>query len=93
MEQKDIEKLAKLSRLSLKEDEKEGFVKDFNSILGYVSEINTVVAKEGKREVGLLSNVMRADGPEHEPGINTEALLSNAPKTQNNFVKVGQVFE
>lgn len=93
MDKEQIEKLAKLSRLELKEEEKDGFLKDFNSILGYVSEINSAVAGEPGKEVGILRNVMRADGPEHEPGINTEALFKNVPKTRDNFVKVGQVFE
>ncbi len=93
MKKEDIEKLAKLSRLELKEDEIEGFVKDFNSIIGYVSEINSAVAELPLKEAGELRNVMRPDGEAHESGINTEALLGNAPATGNGYVKVKQVFE
>lgn len=93
MNKEDIEKLAKLSRLSLKEEEKEGFLKDFNSILGYVSEINSAVAELPEREAGELRNVMRPDGPEHESGLYTEDLLKNAPAVQDDFVEVNQVFE
>lgn len=93
MQKEDIGKLAKLSRLSLKEEEKEGFLRDFKSILGYVSEINSVVAELPEREAGELRNVMRADPEPHESGINTDAILSNAPSVQDGFIKVKQVFE
>ncbi|MFA5841724.1 MAG: Asp-tRNA(Asn)/Glu-tRNA(Gln) amidotransferase subunit GatC [Candidatus Paceibacterota bacterium] len=93
MDKEQIEKLAKLSRLSLKEEEKEGFLKDFKAILGYVSEINSVVAELPEKETGKLRNVMREDGEPHESGINTDDILSNAPSVQDGFVKVKQVFE
>lgn len=93
MDKEQIEKLAKLSRLALKEEEKEGFLKDFNSILGYVSEINSVVAELPLKEVWNLRNVMREDGEPHESGLYTDATLSNAPSVQDGFVKVKQVFE
>jgi aspartyl/glutamyl-tRNA(Asn/Gln) amidotransferase C subunit len=93
MDKEQIEQLAKLSRLSLREEEKDGFLKDFKSILGYVSEINSVAAAFPEREAGFLRNVMREDGPEHEAGTHTEDLLKNAPAVQDGFVKVKQVFE
>lgn len=93
MNKEDIEKLAKLSRLSLKEEEKDGFLKDFKSILGYVSEINSAVVELPEREAGKLRNVMRPDGEPHQSGVNTDAILSNAPSIQDGFVKVKQVFE
>lgn len=93
MQKEDIEKLAKLSRLSLKDKEKEGFVKDFNSILEYVSEINSVVAGETPKEAGELRNVMRQDGEPHESGVYTDALMGDVPKVKDGFVEVKQVFE
>ncbi len=93
MQKEDIEKLAKLSRLSLKEEEKEGFLNDFNSILGYVSEIDSIVAELPLKKDEEPRNVMREDGEPHESGINTEGILSNAPSVQDGFVKVKQVFE
>lgn len=93
MNKDDIEKLAKLSRLRLKDEEKEGFVQDFNSILGYVGETNSVVAELPEKEASDLRNVMRLDSEPHESGIFTEAILKNAPATQDGFLRVKQVFE
>ncbi|MEK7614601.1 MAG: Asp-tRNA(Asn)/Glu-tRNA(Gln) amidotransferase subunit GatC [Patescibacteria group bacterium] len=93
MKREDIEKLASLSRLELKDEEKDGFLKDFDSILGYVSEIDGVVAELPEKEAGKLRNVMRADGPEHESGVFSDDLLKNAPTVQDGFIKVKQVFE
>lgn len=93
MQKEDIEKLAKLSRLELKDEEKEGFVQDFNSILGYVGEISSVVAELPERKADDLRNVTRADGEPHGPGAFTEAILKNAPAVQDGFLKVKQVFE
>ena len=93
MEQSDIEKLAKLSRLSLKDEEKESFLVDFNSILDYVSEVESAPVGKEDIEAGPLCNVMREDNPPHEGALYTERLLHDAPKIKDNFVQVKQVFE
>ena len=93
MKKEDVEKLSKLSRLSLRDEEKDEFVRDFNSILGYVSEINSALGENAEREIGLLKNVMREDGEPHEPEKYTAGLIRNVPDTEDNFVKVRQVFE
>jgi len=92
MKKEDLDKLAKLSRLSLTDEEKEKLALEFDSILGYVSEIEKVSVGERVLEAGLLRNVMREDGEPHESGLYTEAILNNAPDTEDGYLKVKQVF-
>lgn len=91
LQQSDIEKLATLSRLALTDDEKQQYLQDFSSILDYVSEISQVKVDDVV-ESQTLTNVMRNDVVEHEAGTYTQALLDEAPATENGYYKVKQVF-
>ncbi|TSC54858.1 MAG: Aspartyl/glutamyl-tRNA(Asn/Gln) amidotransferase subunit C [Parcubacteria group bacterium LiPW_30] len=92
MKKEDLDKLAKLSRLSITDEEKEKLALEFDSILGYVSEIEKVSVGERILEAGPLRNVMREDGEPHESGLYTKAILNNAPDTEDGYLKVKQVF-
>lgn len=87
----DIEKLAKLSRLKLTESEKEKYLKDMESILAYVGQINAAPIKNLKPEAGAVRNVMREDDSSHESGIFTDALLKLAPRSESGRVKVKKI--
>jgi aspartyl-tRNA(Asn)/glutamyl-tRNA(Gln) amidotransferase subunit C len=87
----DIEKLAKLSRLTLTETEKEKYLKDMESILVYVGQINAAQIKDMKPKAGNPRNVMRDDDHPHESGIFTDELLKLAPKSENGRVKVKKI--
>ncbi len=92
MEKKDIEHLAKLSRIALTDTETDALAKDITSILGYVSEIEEIAGKvEGEKKVGALFNVMREDSNPHEPGIYTEDLLKLAPLRDGQYLKVKKI--
>lgn len=94
MKKEDIEHLAKLSRIALKEGEADALAEKITSILGYVSEINEITGNTaGEKKVGAVSNVMREDGEPHEPGLYTEALLSAAPEREGQYVKVKKILE
>jgi len=94
MEIKDIEKLAKLARIELTEEEKQTYLKDLGAILNYVDQIKTVVAGVGEeRNVGELRNVMRADQGENISGVNTEAIVQEFPTKQGNYLKVKKILE
>jgi aspartyl/glutamyl-tRNA(Asn/Gln) amidotransferase C subunit len=98
IEKKDIEHLAKLSRIELTESDTEGLTKDIESILGYVDQLKEVDPSEaeagadlGEPVVGENRNVLREDGDPHESGIHTEAILKEAPSTEDNFIKVKNI--
>lgn len=89
---KDIEKLASLARISLKEEEKDSLPKEIDSILKYVGQIKSVSdSLSQKKEVGLLHNVMREDVVLNESGEYTKELVAEMPKKSGNYLKVKKI--
>lgn len=82
----DVEKLAKLARISITDTEKEQFGKEIDSILGYVKEIQEV-SKEGERTISN-KNIMRED-----VAVSTDSknLLEEAPHTEGDFITVKKI--
>ncbi len=91
IEKKDVEKLAELSRIDISEKEKSMLIKDLDVILGYVSEVQKVVAEEEKPEAGKLRNVMRADENPHKSGEFTKEITEEAPDTKSGYLKVKKI--
>ena len=90
MNEQDIEKLAELSKIRLPEGDALRFAKDFESILGYVKQIEGVELGDVK-ESFFLKNILRDDFHPNETGALSEALLAAAPETHDGFVKVNKI--
>jgi aspartyl-tRNA(Asn)/glutamyl-tRNA(Gln) amidotransferase subunit C len=92
MKKEDIEHLAKLSRIELRDNEAETLAADITSILGYVSEIEDITGNtEREKKVGALYNVFREDENPHEPDMYTEDLLNCAPERDGRYVQVKKI--
>lgn len=89
---KDLDNLSALARITIKEEEKEKMLQDMLSILGYVSEINSV-SGDVVKEKEIHYNIMREDIITREPGSETVAILAEAPDTEDGYVKVAQVLK
>ena len=94
----DIEKLAKLARIQLEQEEKEKLLKDVDPILGYVAQLTEVVsslgdlpAQAGEKKAGELRNVTRNDENPTKTGTNTENIVLNMPDSQENYLKVKKI--
>lgn len=87
----EIVDLAKLSSLSLTEDEVVRFRKEIEAIIGYFEQLESVDVSglEPTAQVSNLVNVMRED--EIRPQVPQAELLNNAPAVENNLVKVKRV--
>lgn len=90
MTEQDIEKLAELSKIKIPEGKAGAFIQDFESILGYVKQIESVEVGEIAPNF-FLKNVVRADANPNETGAMSEALLAAAPQTHDGFVKVNKI--
>lgn len=90
MTEKDIEKLAELAKIRIPEGKTEAFLKDFESILGYVKQVESVDVGDVK-ESFFLKNILRADANPNETGALSDALLAAAPQTHDGFVKVNKI--
>ena len=93
LSKKEVEYIAKLSRLGITEKEKEKFQKQLSSILDYVAELSKVDTKgvEPIANITNLSNVTRED--DIKPSLSRERLLKNAPRKENGYLKVKAVLE
>ncbi len=93
LERKEVEKLIELELVDMSDAEIKQFRGEIDSILGYVSELQTLSSGEGEREpqVGELHNVMREDIHPHESGIYTEAILKELPQREGEYVKVKKI--
>lgn len=92
IELKDIEKLAELSRIRVSDAEKEIFLRDIESILGYVAQIKKVAGNEQVSLSELESkNVFREDANSHISGQFTEVLLKCVPEKENGYIKVKKI--
>jgi aspartyl/glutamyl-tRNA(Asn/Gln) amidotransferase C subunit len=92
MTPQDIEKLAQLSRLSIDEEGKAAFSCEIEAILGYVSEIKNGAQGDVGRGDNAPHNVFRDDGDPHESGAYTKAILENAPRSEDGYVTVKNIF-
>jgi aspartyl-tRNA(Asn)/glutamyl-tRNA(Gln) amidotransferase subunit C len=88
----DLDNLSALARITVKEEEKDKMLADMQAILGYVSEINEV-SGDIERVKGSHYNIVREDKITREPGSNTDAVLREAPETEDGYVKVAQVLK
>jgi aspartyl-tRNA(Asn)/glutamyl-tRNA(Gln) amidotransferase subunit C len=85
----DVQKLARLSRLKLEQEEVAQYQKELSAILEYVEQLSSVdVAKlQPTSQVTGLKNVVRAD-EKIDYGVTSQDLLKNAPATQDSHFKV-----
>ena len=87
----EVEKIAKLAKLSFSEKEKEMFVQQFNQILLYMEKLNELDTENvpATTHVLDLKNVLRKD--EVIPWLTQEEAMANAPKQKDGFFSVPKV--
>ena len=92
MNEEEIKRLSRLSRLEIQDKEIPSIAEDLAHIVEYVSLIKEVSTKDKKEHhIGLLKNVMRDDAAPHEPGIHTEDILHAAPSREKDYIKVKKI--
>ena len=86
----EVKKLADLARLKMSEAELDTLTTNFESILGYVSELKNapVLGSEGGESEAGLINVLREDANPHEPGVYTPDLVKAFAKARENYLSV-----
>lgn len=89
----DVEKIARLAKLSFTEDEKFKFTEQFNQILAYMEKLNELDTEHISPTASPsdLVNVMRED--KVKPWLTQEQALANAPKSKDGFFSVPKVIE
>ena len=84
-----MEKLAKLARIELTEEEKKELLSDMDSILGYVKQIESVEVGDISPEYNL-KNVWREDKIEPRE-FSRDLVISQFPDSKDGFLKVKKI--
>ena len=93
IDQTQVRKVAKLSRLELTESEVEEFAEQLSAILGYMEKMNELDTDNVEPLAHCLpiSNVFRKDVVRKSLG--TEKTLANAPQRDGEFFKVPKIID
>lgn len=95
---KEVQHIAKLARLGLKEKELEKMKGELSKILDYIEKLKEVNVKniEPMSHSIKMENVMRKDLPakifRENLGGRAKKLLELAPETKNGYLKVKSIF-
>lgn len=83
----DVDHIGWLASIKVTEEEKEGFVASFNSVLDYFHQLDELDTEdvEPTYRVVDLTNVFREDVVTES--ISQEESLSNAPRRENGYFK------
>ena len=87
----EVLKLAALARIEVKEEELEKFTKEFDAILAYVGQLDSLDVGGAGKEAPALRNVMREDGEPHAAGEFTKKLAAQFPAKEGDALMVKQV--
>jgi len=89
----DIEKVARLARLALSEEEKETFGNQLDQILTYMEQLNRLETTgiEPTSHAIPIDNVFREDEP--RPSHPQEEVLGIAPEEEGGHFKVPRIIE
>ena len=88
---KDTEYVANLARLGLSEEEKSLFTGQLNDILGYIDVINGVDTSHISSTANNSVSGTRLRADIAIPFADTQSILSNAPKEEDNMFRVPKI--
>ena len=91
--EQDIKTVASLSRLKIRDDEKDDVLFQLNKILTYVENLQSLDTTNVEPTTYALpmQNVFRED--KVKPSLERELALSNAPLKEDGYFKVPRVLE
>ena len=93
LSEKEVEHIAKLARLELTAEQKSLYREQLSSILDYIAKLRELDTTDVLPTVGGGLTQMRLRLDEPRPSLATEALLKNAPDTEDDQFKIPPVFE
>lgn len=86
----DIEKLAVLARVGLTDTEKEKMAQEFESILGYIDQLNTVDTTHATAWNGTVINHTKTDEVQSNSSEH-ELIMQALPDQVDGFLKVPKI--
>lgn len=91
LSEKDVQYVAKLSRLEVTDQEVAKYTQQLANILGYVEQLSKLDTSKVKPMAHVLDmkNVFRPDQP--VPSLTQKEVLSNGPEVQSGHFKVPKI--
>ncbi|MDP3962964.1 MAG: Asp-tRNA(Asn)/Glu-tRNA(Gln) amidotransferase subunit GatC [bacterium] len=92
----EIKHIATLARIDFTDAEFEYLQREFDKILNFIAKLNEIETKgiTPTAQVGGFTNSWRSDAEGYSAdAVDRNALLDQAPKRENDHVKVKAVFE
>ena len=94
MTKEEILHLGRLSRIALSPQEVDAFASSLDSILAYVSVVQTMAETDGGEhspQPGARYNVLRPDAITNEAGVTAPELLAAMPQREGRFLVVKKI--
>jgi aspartyl-tRNA(Asn)/glutamyl-tRNA(Gln) amidotransferase subunit C len=90
---RDVEHVARLSRLALTDQEKERMRRELDGILSYIDNLRALdtAGVPPTSHAVPMTNVMREDEP--RPSLPQDEMLANAPERSGEFFRVPKIIE
>ena len=90
---RDVEHVARLSRLALTDQEKERMRRELDGILSYIDKLRALDTANvpPTSHAVPMTNVMREDEP--RPSLAQDEMLANAPERGGEFFRVPKIIE
>ncbi len=90
----EVQHIATLARIGLKEEERTQYQKELSSVLDFFRALETVATDDAEQSVHVSDVINRArqDRREDFDRAQREVLLNNVPAMKEGFVKVKSVF-
>ena len=86
----EMKKLALLARIEMTDAEMDAMAHEFDSILGYVDQINNVQVPETSEQYVQI-NTVHADTDAYESETYSKKMIAGAPDSQDGFYKVQKI--
>ena len=87
----EVQKLVALARIRVADSELTKFTAEFDAILAYIGQLETLQLQKGGDAKPALCNVMRPDGEPHQAGKHTEKLVAQFRAREGNALSVKQI--
>ncbi len=88
-----INKIAKLARIKLSEEEAEDLLKDMNSILDWVEQLNEVNTDSVEPLANISSSILPKRKDESKDVNSSDEILQNSPDKLEGYFAVPKVVE
>ena len=90
---KTVKRVARLSRIAVKDDEAECMANELNAILGFVEQLDEVNVDNVEPLTSVIPMTLRTREDVVTDGNKASDIVANAPLSEDNFFLVPKVIE